>query len=530
MTSCSTGTNERVFPSIAHDVHSYANPEAVRVRHLNLDLHVVFEQHTIQGTAILTIDRITRDAKQLVLDSRALQIDETEISADGLKYRESTFAIGKSDTILGAPLRINLAPDTRFVKIRYSTDPTATALQWLLPEQTEGKQYPFLYTQSQAIHARSWIPLQDSPGIRMTYEARVHVPAGLKAVMGAAHAESGADRDEFRFAMDQPIPSYLIALAAGDLIFQSTGPRTGVWAEPSMAQKARAEFSEMEKMLAAAEKLYGPYRWTRYDVLVMPPSFPYGGMENPRLTFATPTVIAGDKSLVSLVAHEMAHSWSGNLVTNATWSDFWLNEGYTVYIERRILEELYGRGRAEMEAALGYQDLQEELQSHPPEDQILHVNLTGRDPDDGATRIPYEKGALFLRQLEAAAGRKRFDVYLKSYFDHFAFQSITTAQSLEYLRSHLIAPPPDAAGKTAVKPINDARVNVKEWVYQPGLPVNAQAPDSEAFKTVDLKRADWLKGKTSRRRGGARRSGFISCAGCLRNWMAQRCGASIRGI
>ncbi len=322
------------------DIHSLANPASVRVTHLNLDLTVVFERQTIQGIAILTIDRLSRDATQLILDSRALHIDETAISADGVNYRESRFSIGQTDKILGAPIVIDIAPDTTFVRIRYSTDPAATALQWLAPAQTAGKKHPFLYTQSQAIHARSWIPLQDSPGVRVTFEARVQVPPGLKAVMGAAD-----------FVMNRPIPPYLIALAVGDLAFQPTGPRTGVWAEPSVVASASAEFSDMEKMLDAAERLYGPYRWGRYDVLVMPPSFPFGGMENPCLTFATPTVITGDKSLVSLVAHEMAHSWSGNLVTNATWSDFWLNEGYTVYIERRILEELYGFRRAEMEAA-----------------------------------------------------------------------------------------------------------------------------------------------------------------------------------
>lgn len=466
-------------------MHSYSNPERVLVRHLNLDLKVVFEQQTIQGTAILTIEQASRGAKPLVLDSRALQIDETEVSPDGLKYQEARFSIGKTDKILGAPLTIDIAPTTKFVKIRYSTDPTATALQWLAPEQTAGRQHPFLYTQSQAIHARSWIPLQDSPGVRVTYEARVRVPAGLKAAMSAARSDRSPDRNDFRFVMDQPIPSYLIALAVGDLAFQATGPRTGVWAEPSMVEKAGAEFSDMEKMLEAAEKLYGPYRWTRYDVLVLPPSFPFGGMENPRLTFATPTIIAGDKSLVSVVAHEMAHSWSGNLVTNATWSDFWLNEGFTVYIERRIIEELYGPRRAEMEAALGYQDLLDELQSHPPADQILHVNLAGRDPDDGATLIPYEKGALLLRQIEHAFGRERFDAYLKAYFDHFAFQSITTAQSLEYLRTNLLALDSRAA----------RRIDVNEWVFQPGLPASARVPVSEAFQSVDAALADWLKNK-----------------------------------
>ncbi len=472
MTACLKNTEE---PPLAHDIHSYANPNLARVRHIALDLTVVFEQQSIQGTAVLTIQQFERDAKQLILDSRALQIDETEISPDGVKYVESRFSIGKADKILGAPLQIDIAPDTKYVRIRYSTDPTATALQWLMPEQTAGKRYPFLYTQSQAIHARSWIPLQDSPGIRVTWEAKIHVPKGMTAVMSATNCAPGAA--DCRFVMDQPVPPYLIALAVGDLAFQPTGMRTGVWAEPAVLPAAAAEFSDMEKMLEAAERLYGPYRWGRYDVLVLPPSFPFGGMENPRLTFATPTVIAGDKSLVSLVAHELAHSWSGNLVTNATWSDFWLNEGYTVYIERRIIEELYGKRRAEMEAVLGYQDLQDELKSRPPADQILHIDLAGRDPDDAVTSIPYEKGALFLRQIEQVFGRQKFDAYLKDYFDHFAFQSVTTAQSLDYMRAHLFASNPVEAAAD--------KIPVDQWVFQPGLPASAPVPVSDAFRAID---------------------------------------------
>jgi aminopeptidase N len=482
MASCSNP--EKNARAIAHDIHSYGNPEQAIVRHLNLDLEVLFDQLTIRGSAVLTIDGVSTRAKRLVLDTRALQIDETEISSDGVKYREARFDVGKADPILGAPLHIDIAPDTRFVRIRYSTSPSgATALQWLKPEQTAGKRHPFLYTQSQAIHARSWIPLQDSPGVRITWEARVKAPAGLRAVMSAINCPDTAD---CRFVMDKPVPPYLIALAVGDLRFRATGPRTGVWAEPAVVDKAASEFSDMERMLEAAEKLYGAYRWTRYDVLVLPPSFPFGGMENPCLTFATPTILAGDKSLVSLVAHELAHSWSGNLVTNATWSDFWLNEGFTVYIERRILEELYGRARAEMEAALGYRELQDELKSNPPKDQILNVNLEGRDPDDGATQIPYEKGALFLTQVEQAFGRQKFDAYLKDYFDHFAFRSIDTATSLDYMRRHLFVLDAQAA----------AKIPVNEWVYQPGLPVSAPVPQSEAFAAIDGQIAAWIRGGT----------------------------------
>lgn len=467
---------------LTRDVHSYGNPNEARVRHISLDLDVVFEQHTLRGSAILTVEHPDPAVKQIVLDSRALQIDEAEVSADGTKWLEARFSIGKPDRIFGSPLAIDIAPDTKFLRIRYSTAPTASGLQWLTPEQTAGGKYPFLYTQSQAIHARSWIPLQDSPGVRVTYDARIHVPQGLTAVMSAANCTEAGSKD-CHFTLDKPVPSYLIALAVGELGFQATGPRSGVWAELNMVDRAAAEFSDTEKMIAAAEKLYGPYRWERYDILVLPPSFPFGGMENPRLTFATPTVITGDKSLVSLVAHELAHSWSGNLVTNATWSDFWLNEGFTVYIERRILEELYGPRRAAMEAELGYQDLRRELAILPPADQLLHIDLQGRDPDDGVTTIPYEKGALLLRQLEGVYGRPKLDEYLKGYFDNFAFQSITTAESVDWLRQHLFG---------ATDPSLAARVPVDEWLSKPGLPAAAPAPAAGVFADIDRDTAAWL--------------------------------------
>ena len=364
--------------------------------------------------------------------------------------------------------------------VDYATRPDAAALQWLTPAQTAGGEQPFLFSQGQAILTRTWIPTQDSPGIRQTYSAKITVPAALKAVMSAEMLTpdgeaAGEGARAWRFRMTNPVPPYLIALAVGDLAFASEGARTGVWTEPGGLDAARAEFAEMGRMVDAAETLYGPYRWGRYDLLILPPSFPFGGMENPRLTFATPTIVAGDKSLVSLVAHELAHSWSGNLVTNATWSDIWLNEGFTTYFENRIMEAVYGRDRAMQEQVLGWGDLQEELASLPAGDTRLHLDLAGRDPDEGLSQIPYEKGAVFLRTVERAVGRERFDAWLKGYFERNAFRPMTDILFLADIRQHLIRG--DAALETGLQ--------LDNWVYQPGLPSNAVAPTSAAFTAVD---------------------------------------------
>ena len=466
----------------AQDVHSYANPSAVRVRHVDLDWDVLFDQKVLKGTATLTVERSSQ-TEPLIVDTRDLKIERVETSANGVAYTPETFTVGTTDKILGAPLTIPLPAGATRVRIHYSTSPGASGLQWLAPAQTAGKKDPFMFTQSQAIHARSWIPLQDTPAVRVTYSARVRTPRNLLAVMSAENDARTPRDGDYRFRMRQPIPSYLIALAVGDLRFRSLGPRTGVYAEPQVIDRAARELNDTEKMVVATERLYGPYRWGRYDILVLPPSFPYGGMENPRVTFATPTILAGDKSLVSLVAHELAHSWSGNLVTNATWRDFWLNEGFTVYLERRIQEAVYGRARSQMEATLGLRDLHDEMASLEDRDEILHIDLAGRDPDEGSTDVPYEKGALFLLHLEQTFSRARFDRFLRSYFNHFAFQSITTEQFLTYLKQNLLDKDPALA----------ARVPIEDWISKPGLPASAPKPTSPAFARVEEQAQRWLR-------------------------------------
>jgi aminopeptidase N len=474
------------FADDRQDVHSFGNPQEVRLKHISLDLTVDFDKKQLAGTATLTVERQagSRADAPLVLDSRGLSIEKVE-AFHGREWSSVGFKLGPTDPNLGESLTIAIAPEVEPIRITYKTAPTAGALQWLDPARTAGKVKPFLFTQSQAIQARTWIPTQDSPGVRVTYDAKIHVPNGLTAVMSADHLPGGPDPTVFAFAMKQPIPSYLIALAVGDLAFRPLGPRTGVYAEPSMVEKAAYEFADTEKMVEATEKRFGPYRWGRYDILVLPPSFPFGGMENPRLTFATPTVLAGDRSLVALVAHELAHSWSGNLVTNATWRDFWLNEGFTVYLEHRIVEDVYGPARAKIEAVLGIQELRDDLSRLPSSDQILHIQLAGRDPDDGMTQVPYEKGALFLTEIERAFGRDKFDAFLLDYFNRHAFQSITTGVFVADLKAKLFPLDPVAASK----------IDVEAWTENPGLKVPFVEPKSPELEAVDRFASEWSAGK-----------------------------------
>lgn len=468
------------------DPHSYANTGAFVTQHIALDLSVDFDERTLSGTAVLDLSRLDPDADALVLDTRDLQIAAVETAAREGAFRQTTFSVGSRDAILGSPLSIAMPAEATRVRIHYTTVPTASGLQWLAPAQTAGKQQPFLFTQSQAIHARSWIPLQDTPGIRAAYSARIQVPQGLMAVMSASNPVALSEDGVYAFSMPQPIPSYLIALAVGDLRFQAMGERTGVYAEPSMLAASAAEFEDTESMLERCEAIFGPYRWERYDLLILPPSFPYGGMENPRLTFVTPSVITGDKSLVSLIAHELAHSWSGNLVTNATWNDFWLNEGFTNHLTFRIMEEVYGMDVAQQERAIGANDLKETLaELDVPGDKTLTPQLAGRDPDDNVTDVPYEKGALFLAYLEKQYGRERFDAFLRGWFDAHAFKSETSADFRVWLQHELLEKYPNVV----------SAAKIEEWMTGTEMPSDTPWPVSTAFDEVDMARDGWLSGK-----------------------------------
>ena len=478
--------------AIVKDVHSFAKPEKAIVKHLELDLNVDFVTQIISGKASWTIENIS-GGTEIVFDSRQLQIQKITLGTD---ETETTFTLGDEVKYLGQSLHVKIDPSTTRVTIYYSASKDAAAIQWLNPQQTAGKKYPFLFTQSQAILARTWIPCQDSPGIRFTYTAKISVPKDLLAVMSAENPQAKNAEGKYSFKQPNPIPSYLMALAIGDLEFKSIDGRTGVYAEPVTLSKAVYEFADMGKMVNSAEKIYGPYKWGRYDVIVLPPSFPFGGMENPMLTFLTPTLIAGDRSLVSVIAHELAHSWSGNLVTNSTWNDFWLNEGFTTYFERRIVEDVYGKDEAGMQELLGFGGLQElikEMGETNP-DTKLKGNYEGRDPDEGVSEIAYEKGYSFLRTIEDAVGRQKFDIFLNEYFNAHAFRSVSSEVFLDDLETKLLKG--DKVLKDKIEP--------NQWVYQPGLPSNSPAVGSVKFKVLDsllvkwaaLSNADVLKSAT----------------------------------
>ncbi|WP_445145137.1 M1 family metallopeptidase [Dyella sp. Tek66A03] len=473
--------------AFAADPHSFAQPDQVRVTHLDLDLKIDFPQKQLDGKATLTLDWKNPKATSLVLDTRDLKIASIEgIDAQG-HANALKFALAPRDKELGSKLTIATPQQPAKVRIVYSTVPTASGLQWLTPEQTADKKLPFMFSQSESIHARSWVPLQDTPAVRFTYTANVTAPKDVRVVMSAINDAKHPLDGNFTFNQPHPIPSYLLAIAAGDIAAKETGPRSAVYAEPSVVGKAAKEFEDTEKLIAAAEKLYGPYAWGRYDLLVLPPSFPYGGMENPNMTFATPTLLVGDKSLVSVISHELAHSWSGNLVTSAAWRDIWLNEGFTTYVQGRITEAVYGKTLADEEALLSARNLQKTIGAMPVNSQRLAPEPRGIGADDSLSEVPYDKGSWFLRTLEQRFGRETFDEYLKGYFNHFAFQSITTEQMLEYLKANLFDKNP---GKMSWD-------EVKAWVYDPGTPKNAPLPTSARFDAIDKERSAFLAGTRS---------------------------------
>ncbi len=469
------------------DAHSYANLSEISTKHLHLELDVNFENRTIYGIA--RHEMKNNGADTAIFDINGLMIQKVTIGEKGSEEEADMF-IDKmdKDSILGQALMVPIKEDTKFVNIYYQTTERSDALDWLDTNLTSSKTKPFLYTQGQAILTRTWIPLQDSPSNRITYSADVKVPSDLMAVMSARNPTKRNKDGLYHFEMNKPIPAYLIALAVGDLEYHAFSANSGVYAEPELLSSCAYEFDAIPQMISAAEKLYGPYQWEQYDILVLPYSFPFGGMENPMLTFANPTLLAGDKSLVSVIAHELAHSWSGNLVTNRTWNDFWLNEGFTVYFEQRIMESIYGKEVADILALIEFDELKDELKrigkSAHPDDSKLHLTLEGRNPDDGMTDIAYVKGAFFLKTLEAHVGREKFDVFLKSYFETFQFKTVDTKQFIRFLDEHLLAKEKGVFDYDA-------------WIYNEGLPTNCLQLHSTRLDEMQKLADNFTQGEVS---------------------------------
>jgi len=475
---------------LSHDYFSFANTDQVIARHVDLDLTVDFSASQLRGRAVLHMRLIDQNATEIILDSRGLDVSEVRLALADSPVTLVDFRYGEEDEILGTPLIVSLPADFESesevrVEVSYRTGPEASALQWLPAELTEGGKHPMMFTQSQAIHARSWVPLQDTPAVRITYSATIHTPRELLAVMSADNDPLAPRGGEYHFEMPQPIPSYLLALAVGNIFFAPLGDETGVYSEPEILDAAAFEFSNTQKMLDTAAELFGPYQWGRYDLLVLPPSFPYGGMENPRLSFVTPSLLAGDHSLVSVIAHELAHSWSGNLVTNATWRDGWLNEGMTSYLESRLMEVLYGKDRVDEERVLDYQKLLRDFEVVIPARQALAPPFESGDPDDFQATIHYHKGRLLLEYLEDAFGRDAFDMFLDSYFDEFAFGTITSEQFVDYLDENLLQ---GHKGK-----VNRKQVEV--WLYEPGLPADAPTASSATLENAAAMALAWSQGE-----------------------------------
>ncbi len=468
------------------DPYSFSRHDQVRVTHLSLDVRVNFKQHILQGHVVLDYEKVNAEATQLRLDTRDLKIKRVE-TVTSKKNHKLLWRTGQNDADLGAELIIDLPIQQAPIKIFYETMPEASGLQWLEPEQTSSQTQPFLFSQSQSIHARSWIPLQDSPSVRVTYDATIRVKRPVVPVMSADNNNQQAVDGVYTFTMQQAIPAYLIAIAVGDLQHRQISEHVTIYAEKEVLDAAAYEFAETENMITATEALYGPYRWGQYDLLVLPPSFPFGGMENPKLSHITPTIIAGDRSLDSLIAHELAHSWSGNLVTNALWNDAWLNEGFTSYIEARITAAIHGEQRMLMEATLIHQALLQAMEKLPVNQQKLVNPEQAADPDDYFSAVTYDKGRFFLEWIEQQVGRQAFDQFLIKYFDHFAFQSVHTQDFVNFLQQHLLPQHPE---QLSMQQINT-------WLHEPGMPDFFRAPSTERFNRITQQVQAWSAGTTA---------------------------------
>ncbi len=424
------------------DPHSVFDDAQPRVRHLDWRVRVDFASRTLAAEACLRVD----GAGDFVdLDTRELDI----VSIDDGEGAALPFELSPPHPFLGRRLRVERGR-AHTVRIVYRTSPTATALQWL---------NQLVYSQCQPIQARTLVPLPDSPSARLTMRAEVTVPRALTTLLAGAFVArvESADDATTTYEMVEPIAPYLLALAVGDFVARDLTPRMRVWAAPARIDEAARVLAVIGRTLHAAEALLGPYRWPRFDLWIAPPSFPYGGMENPQLTFLSPSLLTRDGALLGVVAHELCHAWFGNLVGAASAEHLWINEGFAVYAERRLAEQLAGAAAARLQAAIGRRELDRALVAFGarPELTRLRTHLEGLDPDDALSIVPYEKGYLFLCALEEHLGRDRFDRWLRAWIVDLAGRVITS----EELAAFVAAAAPE--------------FRVDEWLNQSGLPASA---------------------------------------------------------
>ncbi|KAG0270132.1 Leukotriene A-4 hydrolase [Actinomortierella ambigua] len=477
-----------------YDPNSQSNLDQIKTTHIHINLDVNFTSKILAGSAELDIEAIADNVNQLILDTSFIDIRAVSANGAPLKHK-----LQDRDEKFGSALKIELAStlnkgDKTKVIVDYATTQECTAAQWLEPSQTVGKKHPYLFTQCQAIHARSLVPCQDSPSVKLTYSANIKAP--LRAVMSAVPTgeENNADgTTTYKFAQKTRMPSYLIALAVGNLEGREIGPRSTVWTEPEVIEAAAWEFVDTENFIRTGEDLLTPYDWGRYDLLVLPASFPYGGMENPCLTFVTPSLLAGDRSLVDVVAHEIAHSWMGNLVTTENWEHFWLNEGFTVFVERKILQRMQGKAHSEFSAIIGYKALSESVElygaNHPF--TALRPCLRGEDPDDAFSSVPYEKGFNLLYYLEnLLGGDKVFDGYLRAHVQKFAGRSINTDDWKAFLYEYM----EKTHGKEKVDLLNT--VDWEAWLAGTGMPPVKNNFDDTLAKACNCLCKKWDDART----------------------------------
>ncbi|XP_045502031.1 leukotriene A-4 hydrolase isoform X2 [Colias croceus] len=488
---CTTSREIEAMALSPLDPSSHSRPELAIIKHVDLKLNVDFENKQLSGIADLTINALD-NINELILDSSDITIESIE-TEDGksLEYRLDN-PVPNYGSKLTIPLAEPATVDQKIkIRIKYKTSPTATALQWLDAKQTSGKKYPYMFSQCQPIHARSILPCQDSPAVKFTYNAEVTAPEPFTVLMSAIRGDSNSTTYTFRQPV--PIPSYLLAIAVGVLESRELGPRSHVWSEKEEIERSAWEFANTEKYLQAAEKLCGPYQWSQYDLLVLPPSFPYGGMENPCLTFVTPTLLAGDRSQADVIVHEIMHSWTGNLVTNRNFEHFWLNEGFTVFLERKVGASLIedkeeAKRSRDFSSLLGLQELDETVHQLGVDNALtrLVVNLTNVHPDDAFSTVPYEKGSLFLRYLEDLfGGPEVFDDFLRSYLNKFQRQSIDTEQFKAHLFEYF-------KENEALK-----KVDWETWLHKSGMPPVIPAYDTSMTKAVTDLRAKISNVKTT---------------------------------